>query len=485
MSYYHFDRLSALDAMFLQIEDPNVHMHVAAIALFEMGPLANPNGTLAFDRILEKIESALGLSPRFKQKLAQVPLTGDPVWVDDPRFNLSYHVRHTSLPHPGSTRALKRLAGRILSQKLDRNKSLWEMWVVEGVEDGKFAIIAKAHHCMVDGISGFDLFTGMLRLDPDPTVEPIPKWYPRPAPTPRRLFFDELRHRVELPLSLITSAPQMIRHPLETLEDARETLSGLWETISAGLEPTMSTSLNPEIGPYRRFDWTRTEIAAIDEIRSQLGGTLNDVVLATAAGAIGRFLRRRGQRTDGTFRAQIPVSTRTASERGQAGNRVVMLMAELPIDETDPCERLHRVIETTTKLKQSRQRAGVEFLERVGDQAAASLWQAFARFATWQRSFNVVITNVPGPPRPVYLLGARMLAIHPLVPLAFNQALGIALFSYDGALLWGINSDWDAMPDVHDLTGFIDEEFEALHKAAVTSTTTATPVQVTQSAPSN
>ena len=175
MSYYHFDRLSALDAMFLQIEDPNVHMHVAAIALFEMGPLANPNGTLAFERILQKIESALGLSPRFKQKLAQVPLTGDPVWVDDPRFNLSYHVRHTSLPRPGSTRTLKRLAGRILSQKLDRNKSLWEMWVVEGVEDGRFAIIAKAHHCMVDGISGFDLFTGMLRLDPDPTVEPIPK----------------------------------------------------------------------------------------------------------------------------------------------------------------------------------------------------------------------------------------------------------------------------------------------------------------------
>lgn len=421
MSYYHFDRLSALDAMFLQIEDPNVHMHVAAIALFEMGPLANPDGTLAFDRILDKIESSLGVSPRFKQKLDHVPLTGDPVWVDDPRFNLSYHVRHTSLPRPGSTRALKRLAGRILSQKLDRNKSLWEMWVVEGVEDGRFAIIAKAHHCMVDGISGFDLFTGMLRLDRDPTVESIPKWYPRPAPSPGRLFFEELRRRAELPLWLIASAPQLVERPLEILEDARETLSGLRETISAGLEPTMATSLNPEIGPYRRFDWTRTEITAIDEIRSQLGGTLNDVVLATAAGAIGRFLRRRGQRTDdGIFRAQIPVSIRKASERGQAGNRVVMLMAELPIDESDPCERLYRVIETTTKLKQSRQRAGVEFLERVGDRAAAIVWQLFARYATWQRSFNVVITNVPGPARPVYLLGARMLAIHPLVPLAFN-----------------------------------------------------------------
>ncbi len=470
MSYTHYDRLSALDATFLEIENPNVHMHVAAIALFETGPLENPDGTLAFDRIQEMIESALDVSPRFKQKLTPIPLTGNPVWVDDPRFNLAYHVRHTSLPRPGSTRKLKRLAGRILSQKLDRSKPLWEMWVVDGVEEGQFAIIAKAHHCMVDGISGFDLFTGMLRIDPDPTLEPSPKWYPRPAPSRSQLLMDEVRHRATLPLSLATSAPDLVRRPLRMLADAREALAGVSETIRAGLEPTMATPLNPEIGPYRRFDWTRTELSAVKEIRSQLGGTLNDVVLATAAGAIGRFLRRRGLQTDdGVFRAQIPVSIRTQSERGEAGNRVVMLMSELPIDEQDPYERLRLVTETTRKLKQSRQRAGIEFLEQLGDRAAASLWHLFARFATWQRSFNVVITNVPGPQLPVYLLGARMLAIHPLVPLAFNQALGIALFSYDGALFWGINSDWDAMPDLHDLAEFIDEEFEALHKAAVAS----------------
>ncbi len=470
MAYYHYDRLSALDAMFLEIEDPNVHMHVAAVAIFETGPLAGPEGALSFARIEGMIESALGVSPRFKQKLTRVPLTGDPVWVDDTRFNFAYHVRRTSLPSPGSMRTLKRLAGRILSQKLDRSKPLWEMWVVEGVEDDKFAIIAKAHHCMVDGISGFDLFTGMLRLDTDATVESIPEWRPRPAPNSAQLFFEEGRRRASLPLSLISSAPDLVRRPGELVDDARETLAGLRETISAGLEPTMSTPLNHEIGPYRRFDWTRTEIAAVKEVRSQLGGTLNDVVLATAAGAIGRFLRRRGLRTDdGVFRAQIPVSVRTDSERGQAGNRVVMLMADLPIDERDPCERLRRVTETTQKLKRSRQRSGVEFLERFSDRAASSIWQLFARFATWQRAFNVVITNVPGPQRPVYLLGARMLGIHPLVPLAFNQALGIALFSYDGALFWGINSDWDAMPDVHDLVEFIDQEFEALHKAAVAS----------------
>jgi diacylglycerol O-acyltransferase len=467
MGYHHYDRLSALDAMFLEIEAPNVHMHVAAIALFETGPLANPDGTLAFDRIRMKLEHALDVSPRFKQKLAHVPLTGDPVWLDDPRFNVAYHVRHTSLPRPGSTRMLKRLAGRILSQKLDRSKPLWEMWVVEGVEDTKFGLIVKAHHCMVDGISGFDLFTGMLRLDTDATVEPAPKWYPRPAPTPARLLVEEIRRRASLPLSLLASTPDLARRPLALVDEAREALAGLSETITAGLEPTMSTPINLEIGPYRRFDWTRTEISAIKEVRSRLGGTLNDVVLATAAGAIGRYLRQRGSRTDdGIFRAQIPVSIRSDSERGQAGNRVVMLMADLPIDERDPCKRLHSVTETTQKLKQSRQRSGVEFLEQLSDRAGSSLWQLFARFATWQRSFNVVITNVPGPQQPVYLLGARMLAIHPLVPLAFNQALGIALFSYDGVLFWGINSDWDALPDVHDLAGFIDEEFESLHKAA-------------------
>ncbi|HEB91374.1 MAG TPA: wax ester/triacylglycerol synthase family O-acyltransferase [Deltaproteobacteria bacterium] len=467
MGYYHYERLSALDATFLELEDDNVHMHVAAVALFETGPLANPDGTLAFDRIRARVESALDRSPRFRQKLAWVPVIGDPVWIDDARFNLSYHLRHAALPRPGDTRILKREAGRILSQKLDRNKPLWEMWIIEGVEDDRFAIVAKAHHCMVDGIAGFDLFTSMLRLDPDPTIEPVPHWIPRPAPSPAQLLADELRRRAALPLSLLRRAPDLVRHPLDVVEETRETVTALRETIASGLEPTMPTPLNPEIGPYRRFDWTHTEIAAIDDIRSKLGGTLNDVVLATAAGAIGRFLRRRGVRTsDGLFRAQIPVSTRAHSEKGRPGNRVAMLMAELPIDESDPVERLRRVTDTTTRLKRSHQREGVEFLEKLGDVAAASIWHFFAKLATRMRSFNVVITNVPGPAHPAYLLGARMEGIHPLVPLAFNQALGIALFRYDGTLFWGLNADWDALPDVHDLVGFIDEEFEALLKAA-------------------
>jgi diacylglycerol O-acyltransferase len=466
VGYWHYDRLSALDASFLELEDDSVHMHVGAVAILEAAPLTTAEGLLDFDRLRGSVESSLALTPRFRQKLAMVPWFEQPVWIDDPYFNLNYHLRHTALPRPGSARLLKRLAARILSQKLDRGKPLWEMWIVEGVEEECFAVIVKAHHCMVDGISGLELLARMMRLDPDPTVEPVASWIPRPGPSGLRLLTDELWRRASLPFSLARLGQRVWTRPAEAIGDLQEALLGFGEVMSAGLRPTLSTPLNPEIGPYRRFDWTRMELAAVKEVRSRLGGTLNDVVLATAAGAIGRFLRQRGVVPDGgVFRAQVPVSIRSQAERGAAGNRVAMLLADLPIAERDPRRRLRRVIETTQRLKRSRQRAGVEFLEELADRSFSAIFNFFARLAVRQRSFNVVITNVPGPPREVYLLGARMRAIHPLVPLADNHALGIALFSYAGTLFWGFHADWDALPDLHDLVGFVDEEFEALRKA--------------------
>jgi WS/DGAT/MGAT family acyltransferase len=389
------------------------------------------------------------------------------VWVDDERFNLSYHLRHTSLPRPGSPRLLKRLAGRILSQQLDRDKPLWEMWVVEGVEGDRLALIVKAHHCMVDGISGLDLLTGMMRFDKDPSLERPRAWRPRPAPSGARLLADEVLHRAALPLSLLGAGRRALRTPGHVLASAREGALGLRDAFAAGLRKTSATPLNPDIGPYRRFDWTQCELGAVKEVRERLGGTLNDVVLATAAGAIGRFLRRRGLRPqDLVFRAQVPVSVRAQDERGLPGNRVVMLLAELPVGEPDPCRRLALVSETMRRLKGSRQTAGVQLLEEISDHGLDWIFLGIARLATWQRSYNVVVTNVPGPQRPVYLLGARMLEIYPLVPLAANQAVGIALFSYDGALYWGFHADWEAMPDLHDLVVDVDEEFERLRKAA-------------------
>jgi WS/DGAT/MGAT family acyltransferase len=468
MGYHHYDRLSALDAMFLELEEPHVHMHVGAVALFEAAPLTNSDGELEIDRIRTAVEAALTNSPRFRQKLVWVPVLGHPVWVDDERFNLVYHIRHTSLPRSGNIRLLKRLAGRILSQKLDRGKPLWEMWVIEGIEGGRFAIIAKAHHCMVDGISGLDLLGGMMRPDPDSTLEPGRTWYPRPSPTRMHLLRDELIHRASWPLSVLRSTGRALTRPREMLGHLEEAVLGLGEVLNAGLRPAVSTPLNPDIGPHRRFDWAGLDLAAVKEVKERLGGTVNDVVLTTVAGAIGRFLRRRGiQLEDQVFRAQVPVSIRTRAEQGSAGNRIVMLLADLPIQERDPRRRLKRVMKTTQRLKQSRQRAGVEFFEALSDQTITSLFLLFARLATWQRSFNVVVTNIPGPQFPVYLLGARMQEIYPLVPLAGNQALGLALFSYDGKLLWGFNADWDSLPDLHDLVLALQEEFEVLHKAAL------------------
>jgi len=468
MAYQHYDRLSALDSMFLDLEEPQVHMHVGAVALFQAAPLTNADGALEIARIRGAIELALTNSPRFRQKLVRIPVFEHPVWVDDDRFNLSYHLRHTSLPRPGDIRLLKRLAGRILSQKLDRGKPLWEMWVIEGIEDGRFAIIAKAHHCMVDGISGLDLLSGMMRPDPDPTLEPAGPWFPRPAPSRTRLVRDEVLHRASWPLSALRSAGSFLTSPREMLASVEDVAMGFGQVLNAGLSSTLSNPLNPDIGPHRRFDWAGFELAAVKEVKTRFGGTVNDTVLATAAGAIGRFLRKRGIPVQGeAFRAQIPMSIRSRSDRAGPGNRIVMLLADLPIHEPDPRRRLHQVLETSKRLKGSRQRAGVEFFENMSDHTLTSLFLLLARVATWQRSFNVVITNVPGPQFPLYLLGAPMQEIYPLVPLATNQALGLALFSYNGRLYWGFNADWDALPDLHELVQGLEMEFELLHKAAL------------------
>jgi WS/DGAT/MGAT family acyltransferase len=471
MAYAHYDRLTALDLSFLRYEeqDPGVHMHVGVVALFERGPLAVGEDGVDIERIRRAVESSLGESPRFRQKLLQIPRFEVPVWVDDPRFNLQYHVRHTALPQPGSIRQLKRLAGRIFSQRLDRSKPLWEFWFVEGLEEDRFALIGKAHHCLVDGISGFDLLARMMKLDPDPTIEPPKAWLPRPAPDRGRLVGEEVSRRGALPFQIASAGARALAEPRSSFERLRDASGALYEAFGANLKPCSPTCLNADIGPYRRFDWTRFELAAVKEVRHRLGGTVNDVVLTTVAGALGRFLRQRGEQVSQLdFRAMVPVSVRRPRERGAEGNRVVSLMAALPIAEADPRQRFARVVETTRQLKESRQARGVEIIEEISDRTTPELFVALAR-RTARNAYNLVVTNVPGPAAPTWFAGAKMLAIHPLVPIFVNNALGIALFSYDGGLFWGFNADWDAVPDLHDVVAFVESEFEALAKAAAAS----------------
>jgi diacylglycerol O-acyltransferase len=467
MAHYNYERLTALDNSFLVIEGPNTLMHVASTGIFELGPLATPHGGVDFERITAYIASRLHKIPRYRQRLAYIPLERHPVWVDDARFNIHYHVRHTCLPHPGSERQLKRLVARIKSEELDRGKPLWETWVVEGLEGGRFAMVSKTHHCMIDGVSGADLLSVLLSPTPETPAEEVPRWIPRPAPAPLALLRDEALERVKAPLGF---ASRLFSDPASALADVRAGLAAVGETLGSGFRLASQTPFNQPIGPHRRFDWALTDIAAIREIRSYLGGSLNDVVLATVAGAVRRFLERRGLRlADIEFRVFVPVSLRKANDHDTLGNRVAGWMVDLPIAERDPRKRLARIRETTARLKESKQAVGSEILAEALEWTGPAIVRLAMRMAAQAGAFNMVVTNVPGPPHPLYLWGARMLEAYPLVPLSVNQGLGIALFSYAGKLHWGFNADWDVVPDLHDFVADVDAAFAELSEAARTA----------------
>jgi diacylglycerol O-acyltransferase len=469
MAYSHYERLSALDAAFLEVENQNAHMHVGAVSIFDAAPLTRADGVIDIDRIRRLVEVAVHRFPRYRQRIAIVPLFRHPVWVDDASFNLNYHVRHVSLPKPGDERLLKRLTGRIMSQQLDHGKPLWELWIVEGLEGDRVALITKAHHCMIDGVGSVELTGAFLRATPElpRLLEDPPGWVPRAVPSPLELLLGEIQHRASAPLAALGAARQALSDPLAGLRSLRESLGGLAEAIGAGARPASPTPLNFDIGPHRRFDWLEMDLNAIKDIKTRLEGTVNDVVLAVVSGALGRFLHGRGQPVDNlNFRAMIPVNVRTEAERESIGNRVSMMVTRLPLEERDPRRRLHRVIEATSALKRSKQALGVKTLEEISDWTLTTLFAAFARLSTLSRPYNVVVTNVPGPQFATYLLGAETRAVYPLVPLNRNQALGIALFSYNGGLFWGFNSDWDALPDLHDLVDATRKEFELLRTAA-------------------
>ena len=480
MKYSYYERLTAIDTTFVDLEDASTHMHVGGVSLFDAGPMLQSDGTVDIDRIRRLVEAAIHRVPRYQQRLAFIPVFRHPVWVDDPSFNLNYHIRHVALPKPGDERLLKRLTGRIMSQQLDRGKPLWELWVVEGLEGDRVALISKAHHCMIDGVGSVELTGALIRATPElerAMQNPV-RWIPRPAPSPLELFLGELQRRAEEPFPLLGAVGRALTKPRATLDAFRDALSGVGEALGAGLRPASPTPLNADIGPHRRFDWLDMDLTVIKEVKNRLGGTVNDVVLCVVAGALGRFLHSRGLHTeDLNFRAMIPVNVRTEAQRERLGNQVSMMLARLPLEERDPQRRLERVIEITGALKRSKQAQGVHTLQIISDWTLTTLFEAFARLSTSTRPYNVVVTNVPGPQFQSYFLGAPMRAIYPLVPLNRNQALGIALFSYNGGLFWGFNADWDAVPDLHEVVEAVAREFDLLRKVA-----TEAPIEVSSGA---
>jgi diacylglycerol O-acyltransferase len=470
MAYSFSEPLSTVDAAFLAVEDAKAHMHIGAVTIFDAQPLLRPEGGLDIDRIRKFVGTQLHKVPRFRQKLAFVPLSGQPVWVDDSNFNLTYHVRHTGLPFPGDPPKLKDLTGRIMSQQLERARPLWELWFVEGLDGNRFAIISKIHHALADGISGLDLIAAIVGPNREYRERPAPAWVPRRVPSPWELLSGQLGRWLSTPAQLLTrrqSPPPLAPPPASGPSDIITTLRRAIDAATAAIEAPAPTPLNVDIGPYRRFDWTRFDIATIKAVRSRLGGKMNDVVLSVVSGAVRKFLTRRGVAVRGLdFRAMVPVSLRTADERGQLGNRITQMLTRLPIDEADPVLRLRRVIEITSELKNSGQAEGGETVAALTGLLGAPLAAVLARLAV-RRSFgNMIITNVPGPAVPTYLLGAQTLEAYPLVPLASTQALNVAVLSYNGVLHWGFNADWDAVPDLADFVALVDEEINALRAAA-------------------
>jgi diacylglycerol O-acyltransferase len=434
------DRLTGLDASFLHMERAGAHMHVASTIIFE-GPAPR------HEEFRDHIASRLHLVPRFRQKLRFVPLDqGRPVWVDDPHLNLDYHVRQTALPAPGSEEQLRNLAARIFSQQLDRSKPLWELWLVEGLHDGRFAIVGKSHHALVDGVSGVDITTVLFDLDAEPRgpSSTAPPWLARPEPTDLKLLGDALRERLTSPREIVRGVRAALRGPRQVLRGVGATS----KMIGAGMSAP-STIFNVEIGPHRRFAITQTDLADLKRVKDEHGGTVNDVILSIVAGALGKYLRARGRDTEGlVMRAMVPVSVRGADEHGALGNRISAMMAPLPVWCEDPVERLRVLTEEMGDLKCSGQAVGAEILTKVTDFAPITIASQAARLQPAQRFFNLVVTNIPGPQFPLYVLGRKMESIFPMVPLARRQALCIGIMSYNGQVNFGLVGDYDAMADL-------------------------------------
>ena len=472
MPQRHLDRLTAVDASFLHQEGTNSHMHVGGLTLLEGPPPA-------MEEFLEQIRRRLHLVPRYRHKLAYTALdSGRPVWVDDPSFNLEFHVRHTALPAPGSWEQLRNLTARIFSQALDRSRPLWEMWLIEGLWDNKFALISKTHHSLIDGIAGVDLATVLFDLSPDPP--PLRHsgraWKPNPEPDTTELVAAGLRGAVRAGMEMVGGAVSAFTHPDRSLERAREAAEGIGEIVWAGLNPAPATPLNVEIGPHRRFVGVAAKLDDFKLVKNTLGGTVNDVVLAVVTGALRSFLISRGRRTEGLeLRALVPVSVRTVGERHEGGNRIVVMRGPLPVYIEDPLERLRFVRHAMDGLKESKQALGAEVIAGAQNFAPPTILAQASRLNFSTRLFNLIVTNVPGPQFPLYVLGRRMERVFPVAFLPENHALAVAIMSYAGEMNFGLLGDFDALPDIEQIGDSIAEELATLVELASSQERTSRP----------
>src|SRR3954451_164588 len=459
---HHLDRLTAVDASFLTNESSNSHMHVGAILIFEGPP---PK----YVDLVEHVRGRLAQGPRFRQKLVVPPLeAGRPLWADDVNFNLTYHIRHTALPEPGGEAQLKQLAGRIFSQQLDRSKPLWEMWLAQGLERDRFAILTKTHHAMVDGISGVDIGTVLFDFEPVPEPAPVEdEWVPQKEPSTTELVARGVADVVAAPIQLAERAVEAVRRPETTARKAVEALEGISEILTAFADPAPDVPLNQPIGPHRRYVWARSDLSTFKGIKDSLGGTVNDVVLAVVTGSLRSWLHNRGIRTEGLeLRALVPVSIRSEDQRGDLGNRIALMRGPLPVYVEDPVRRLRIISQEMEGLKRSKQALGAEVISRFNDFAPPTLLAQASRINFSTRLFNLIVTNVPGPQIPLYVLGRELEEVFPVAFLPENHVLAVAIMSYNGRICFGLLADYDSVEDADEIAPGIEIALAELESAA-------------------
>lgn len=458
------ERTSVLDASFLYLENDTTPLHIGGVSIFEGPPPTH-------DELVSRLEAKLHLVPRYRQKVRMMPLQlGLPAWVDDPHFNIDYHVRRSAIASPGGLPELYAMVGRVMAQHLDRARPLWEMWAVEGLDDGRWALASKVHHCMVDGASGADLMSVIFDADPDAPRGSAQPWKPQPEPSTAAVLAAGTRGALG-PAGQARRAVGALGSPRTLVERGIDTVRAL-VNVAPKLQPTPSSSLNGAYGPHRRWTMARASLADVKVIRKALGGTINDVVLAAIAAGFRDLLDSRGELAKvPAVRTMVPVSVRAESERGALANRVSAIFVDLPVGLADPVERLNNLRGQMDGLKESKGAVAGERLADLAGFAPPMLLAAGQRLAASmsQRSVNTVTTNVPGPQHPLYFAGRLLIESAPFVPLGATIRVGVAIFSYDGKLVFGITGDYDAAPDIDVLRTGIEAGFAELLAAAATA----------------
>ncbi len=461
MTAQRLDRLTSTDATLLAQESDTAHMQIGTLALLEGPPPKLPD-------FLAHVRSRLDLVPRYRQKLAVAPLeAGRPLWADDPRFNLDYHVRHTALPEPGDHAALLALCGRIFSQSLDRSKPLWELWLVEGLDAGSWALIAKAHHALVDGVTAVDLATVLYDRSRRPRARAAPEpWIPRPEPSGAALAARGIEGAARAAAGALSAAAR----PDAALALVRRVAGGIGGLARTALGSSPDTPLHATVGPHRRVATVRADLEVFKEIKDAFQTTVNDVVLAVLTGALADFLRSRGRRTDGLeLQAAVPVSVRAPGEDGRAGSRLSQVLAPLPVFLEDPVARLRHIKVSMDDVKQSHDALAASAIAGLEGFAAPTLHAQASRLDFTGGAFDLLVTNVPGTQRPLYVLGQRLDAMYPISFLAGEHALAVAVMSYDGGMDFGLLADFDALPDLDEIAeDIVGSLAELLARARVT-----------------